>query len=71
MDFEKIEKTLHYRKEHEEEVPWDLVLKIVFKTKRKMKSKNLIEFKTSRYYVLAKLENKVLKIINAKKLEGI
>jgi len=67
MDFENVEKTAHYRKEHESDVPWDTVLRMVFTTKRKRIGEHLYSFTTKEYYVLANLEGRTLKIVNAKR----
>lgn len=68
MFFNKTKKTDHYKKYHEKEVPWHVVLKIIFTAKRKKKGNNFIEFKSKTYYVLGKIDKGILKIINAKKL---
>lgn len=66
-NFEEIVQTLHYKVFHKRGVPWRLVLQIVFTANRKLKGKNLFEFKTKKYYILGKIENNKLIIINAKR----
>ena len=65
--FEEITKTTHYKKYHEKEVDWQTVIKTITTAKQRKLGKNLIEFKSKSFYVLAKIENLKLKIINAKK----
>lgn len=67
--FEKIVKSWHYKTFHEKEVQWSLVLQIISTAKRRIKAKNIVEFKTKKHYVLGKIEKGKLKIINAKKLK--
>ncbi len=67
MDFDKIEKTRDYKRQHEHDVPWDTVLRVVFTTKRKRIGEHLYSFTTEHYYILAKLEGRTLKVINAER----
>ena len=66
--FTKISKTEHYVKEHEQEVPWSEVVEVIFKSSKHIKKKdNKYEIETEKYYILMKLEDKILYVINAKK----
>ena len=69
----RIRKTRHYRIYHEDEVPWDRVLEVVFTTKRQKVGKGLVRFvrRTAReeIYILAGYDpvEQELRIINAKR----
>ncbi len=67
IPFYSIEKTWHYIKEHEKEVPFSQVHRIVRTGRRKTYKNNIIRFDTENFYVLGKMEDGVLKIINAKR----
>lgn len=66
--FTKIEPTTHYLKEHEKSVPWDKVVEIIFGTKNPRKKEDKFEIEKEGYYILFKIENNILQVINAKKL---
>ena len=67
MDFDDIEKTTHYKRQHEHDVPWDVVVHAIFTTKRKKIGEYLYSFTSEHYYILAKLDGRTLKVINAKR----
>ena len=65
--FDEIRKSKHYVEKHEDEVPWFEVVRVIFKSSKNMRKKgNRIEIEDGKYYILCKLENKVLFVINAK-----
>ncbi|OGM01818.1 hypothetical protein A3K72_03390 [Candidatus Woesearchaeota archaeon RBG_13_36_6] len=66
--FTDIQPTEHYLKEHEKDVTWDKVVEIIFTTKDPRKKGNRFEIEKHGYYVLFEIKNKVLYVINAKKL---
>jgi hypothetical protein len=66
--FTDIQPTEHYLEEHEKEVPWDKVVEIIFSTKNPRKKEDKFEIEKNGYYVLFKIKNNVLYVINAKKL---
>jgi hypothetical protein len=66
--FTDIHPTDHYLEEHEKDVSWDKVVEIVFSTKNPRKKEDKFEIEKDGYYVLFKIENNVLYVINAKKL---
>lgn len=66
MYFKSIRKTEHYRIYHEREFPWSKVIEIILTTKNQRKKGDKIEIKTKDYYILCKLKNNILWIINAK-----
>jgi|TARA_B100001971_G_C18121314_1_gene499578 c-di-AMP phosphodiesterase-like protein len=66
MHFRSIRKTNHYREHHEKDVPWSEVIEAILTTKNPRKKENKIEIKNNKYYILCKLENNILWVINAK-----
>ena len=66
MRFRSIKKTNHYKEHHEKDVPWSEVIEVILTTKNPRKKGNRIEIKNSKYYILCKLENNTLWVINAK-----
>ena len=64
--FKSIRKTLHYTIYHERNFPWSKVIEIILKTKSMRKKEDKLEIETPKYYILCKLENDILWIINAK-----
>lgn len=67
-----IRKTLHYIREHEAEVDWSTVLRVVQSTKGERIGDNLIRYlrrtKSGRIYVLGAIDsNGDLRVINAKR----
>ncbi len=66
--FTDIKKTRHYIEEHEKDVPWFEVIKIIFASSKTIrKKKNRLEIENKKYYILCKLENNTLYVINAKR----
>jgi len=66
--FTRINKTEHYIKEHEQEVSWSEVVEVIFKSSKDIKKKgDKYEIETGKYYILMKLKDKVLYVINAKR----
>lgn len=61
-----ITKTLHYKKYHQRDVPWSVVVNTILTTKPKRKGKNIFEYKSKRFYVLCIRQRDMLKVINAK-----
>ena len=64
--FWKIRKTLHYKIHHEKRFPWSKVIEIIMTTKNMKKKGDKIEIETDKHYILSRLENDTLWIINAK-----
>ena len=64
--FKSIRKTLHYTLHHEKQFPWSKVVEIILKSKHMRRKEDKLEIETSKYYILCKLENNILWIINAK-----
>ena len=66
--FTEIEPTNHYLEEHEQAVPWNKVLEIIFSTKNPRKKENKFEIEKEGYYILFEIKNNILYVINAKKI---
>ena len=66
MYFKSIRKTFHYIINHEKYFPWSKVIEIIITAKNMRKKDNKIEIETKDYYILCKLENGILWVINAK-----
>jgi hypothetical protein len=65
--FASIQPTDHYLTVHQKDVPWDKVVEIIFSTKNPRKKEDKFEIETDKYYLLFKIENHVLFVINAKR----
>ena len=66
--FKKIKKTAHYTEHHEKEVPWFKVVDIICKSSKSARRKQgMIEIEDSRYYVLCRLDQDALHVVNAKR----
>ena len=66
VHFTSIRKTRHYILHHERNFPWSKVVEIIMTTKNIRKKGSVLEIETSDHYILCKLENKILWVINAK-----
>ncbi len=65
--FTDIQPTKHYLEEHAKNVPWDKVIEIILTTKNPRKKGDKFEVEKKDYYILFKIEDNVLYVINAKK----
>jgi len=65
--FKSIEPTRHYLEEHEREISWIEVVKIILRTKNPRKKGKLFEIEKDDVYILFKIKNNKLKVINAKR----
>ena len=65
--FTGIKKTKHYIEEHEQNVPWDKVVELIFTTKDPRKKGDKFEIQKDGYYVLFEIKNNKLYVINAKR----
>ena len=65
--FTDIKPTDHYLNDHEQDFPWNEVVEIIFSTKNPRKKGDRFEIETNDYYLLFKIENKTLYVINAKR----
>ena len=66
--FTSIRPTEHYLIEHQRDVPWEKVVEIILLTKNPRKKGDKFEIEKDKYYLLFKIENNVLFVINAKKI---
>lgn len=65
--FAAIEPTKHYIDEHERDVPWEKVVELILTTKNPRKKGNAFEIEKDDYYILFKIMDKKLLVINAKR----
>lgn len=65
--FKNIKPTRHYLKEHASDFPWDEVVEIILFTKNPRKKGDKFEIEKDGCYILFKIENHVLYVINAKR----
>jgi hypothetical protein len=65
--FTSIQPTEHYLSEHEQDVPWDKVVEIILSTKNPRKKDDKFEIEKDGYYLLFRIENNILSVINAKR----
>ncbi|MBI2661392.1 hypothetical protein HYX09_03950 [Candidatus Woesearchaeota archaeon] len=65
--FTNIVPTGHYLEHHADEVPWDKFVEIIMTTKNPRKKGDNFEIEKDGYYILFKIENKILHVINAKR----
>ena len=65
--FTDIRPTIHYLEDPTNNLPWEKVVEIIFTTKNPRKKGTKFEIEKDGYYILFKIENKTLYVINAKK----
>ena len=65
--YESIVPTEHYIENHQKEVSWEKVLDIISKTKNPRKNGDKYEIDEDGYYILFKIEDGILYVINAKR----
>ena len=70
MYFTAIRKTQHYKEHHEKEFPWSKVIEVILTNKNPRKYEDKIEIKTNTAYILCKLKDNILWIINAKHIKN-
>ncbi len=63
--FDAIKPSRHYLKCHRD-VSWPDIIEEIFKTKSKRRKQDRFEIESDKYYILCKLKNKILWVINAK-----
>ena len=64
--FTEIKPTDHYLEEHQRDVPWHKVVEIILTTKNPRKKGDKFEIEKDDYYLLFKIEENILYVINAK-----
>jgi len=67
--FNAIQPTEYYLKEHAKDVPWHKAVEIILTTKNPRKKDNKFEIEKDNYSVVFEIQNKILYIINAKKIK--
>lgn len=66
--YTKIKKTKHYIEYHEKGVHWHEVIKVILNSHKNIKKKgSRLEIETKNCYILCKLKENTLYIINAKR----
>ncbi|MGV8162250.1 MAG: hypothetical protein ACP5N2_02860 [Candidatus Nanoarchaeia archaeon] len=65
--FTSIQPTNHYIEEHEKDVPWNEVIEVILFTKNPRKKDGKFEIDNDKYYLLFKIENQTVFVINAKR----
>ncbi len=66
VHFKSIRKTFHYIIYHEKNFSWSKVIEIIMTTKNIRKKGDKLEIETPEHYLLCKLEDNILLVINAK-----
>jgi hypothetical protein len=64
--FTQIEKTEHYKQDHAEEVPWDKVQEILANPDQIKTRGNILFFYLGDYYLICKIEENVLRVLDAR-----
>mgnify|MGYP003965026431 CR=1 FL=1 len=64
--FKSIQPTRHYLEEHLKDVRWDKVIEIILLTKNPKKISDKFIITKNGYYVLFKIKNDIIYVINAK-----
>lgn len=68
MYFKAVKKTLHYIENHEKQVPWVEVSRVIQQAVKYMRKKgDKIEIEFEGYYILGEMKDGYLYVINAKK----
>ena len=65
--FTDIQPTEHYTQEHKREVPWPKVVEIILTTKNPRKKGENFEIKSEGYYLLFRVKDNTLFVVNAKR----
>ena len=68
MYFKAVRKDPHYIENHEKQVPWDEISRIVQRASKHMRKKgDKIEIELEGYYLLCEMKEGYLYVINAKR----
>jgi hypothetical protein len=65
--FTSIQPTEHYLNEHQKDVSWDEVIDVLLSTKNPRKKEDKFEIDANNYYILFRIENNTIFVINAKR----
>jgi hypothetical protein len=63
----EIRRTMHYKLFHERNFPFGEVEEIIHTNKNRRKKGNKLEIKNKNYYILIKIKNGIVYVINAKR----
>jgi len=66
MYWKEIRKSKHYIKYHSHILSWDRVIQLIYLIKNKRKIGDCIQIENKKIYILCKIKNKVLYVINVK-----
>ncbi len=67
MYWKEIRRTEHFDKYHKGSLCWSDVVRLIYTIKDKRKKGNKIEIEDDRFYILCKIKNKILYVINVKR----
>ena len=67
MYWKEIKRSDHFEKYHKGILAWSDVVRLIYSIKNKRKKGNKIEIEDNKFYILCKLKNKILYVINVKK----
>ena len=65
--FKEIRPTIHYLNEHQKEVSWEEVIRIILTTKNPRKKGETFEIETQEHYIVFAVYDGILFVINAKR----
>lgn len=66
MYWEEIRRSEHFEKFHKGVLTWSDIVRLIYTIKNKRKKGDKIEIEDNRFYILCKLEGKILYVINVK-----
>ena len=67
MYWKEIRRTYHFEEYHKGTLAWSDVVRLIYTIKNKRKKGDKIEIENDRFYILCKLKDKILYVINVKK----
>jgi len=67
MYWKEIRRSEHFDACHKGTLAWNEVIRLIYVIKNKRKKGDNIEIENNKFYILCKLENKILYVINVKR----
>ena len=67
MYWEEIKRSDHFEKHHKGTLAWSDMVRLIYTIKNKRRKEDKIEIEDDKFYILCKLKNKVLYVINVKR----
>jgi len=67
MYWEEIKRSDHFEKHHKGTLAWSDIVRLIYTIKNKRRKEDKIEIEDDKFYILCKLKNKVLYVINVKR----